>query len=107
MSPIGDISTASHSASGAALSRARALQKSSAASDLHSELGGEALFEQKFRGADHGQRLHRSGTVEPVPYRNGHGGEDLRLVAPCVAQLLGQIMPDPETPLSQARSAYG
>ena len=46
--------------------------------------------------------MHRSGTAETVPFQYA-----TRLVSPFVAQLLGQMMADPEQPGSQARAAYG
>jgi hypothetical protein len=102
MGPIGNISASGTGAIPAPVSRARALQKLNAASNLHSGLGDQAPPRQDFRASDHAPRLACSGTMEPVSFRYAE-----RLVSPFVAQLLGQLLPDPEIKASQARAAYG
>ena len=71
--------------------RVRALQKPSGASDLHGESRDETRHDQHQARAPSEFPVRQSGTDESVPFQYA-----TRLTAPFVAQLLGQIMPDPE-----------
>jgi hypothetical protein len=102
MGPIGDITSTWTGATQNLASRSRALQKLSAPSDLHSGLGDQTPPRQDFHGPGDTGALACSGTDRPVPFRYAS-----RLVSPFVAQLLGQLLPNPEIPASQARAAYG
>lgn len=102
MGPIGGISGTCSGAKQTPALRPRALQKLNAPSDLHSGLGDQAPPHQRALAPGASQTPACSGTEEVVPFRYA-----TRLVSPFVAQLLGQLMPDPETPASQARTAYG
>ena len=102
MSPIGDVPASSKDALQSMAWRSRALQKPKAASDLHGNQQDETPPRQEFRGAHAAAAVVCSGTEEAVPFRYAP-----RLVSPFVAQLLGQLLPNPEIPASQARTAYG
>jgi hypothetical protein len=91
MGPLGDIST---SLSGSALNaawRSRALQKPCNTNDLHGEQHDAPQAAPRRQNGNFGAQMHRNGTQAHVPFRHA-----LRLTAPFTAQLLGQIMPDPE-----------
>jgi hypothetical protein len=99
MTAIGDTSFDFRATAANAAWRARALQKPNAASNLHG----------KGQGEPHQPPLHdrkaqtilppQSGTEPHVPFRHAP-----RLTAAFTAQLLGQIMPDPER---RSARAYG
>ena len=101
MSPYGDISGTWHGAAHNAASRSRALQKLSGPSGLHSGLAGDPPPHQQSQRNENARSMHRSGTEQSVPFRHAP-----RLVSPFVAQLLGQLLTDPERPGSGARTAY-
>jgi hypothetical protein len=101
MGPIGGISGTCSGAIQTPAPRPRVLQKLNAPSDLHSGLGDQTPPHQRFPAPGESQAPACSGTEEVVPFRYA-----TRLVSPFVAQLLGQLLPDPEIPASQARTAY-
>ena len=80
--------------------RARALQKPCNASALHGESQPNPDDRQQQPDGPASYCLRQSGTEDPVPFRYA-----TRLTAPFTAQLLGQIMPDPERHAS-ATQAY-
>jgi len=102
MGPIGDISATRTGVTQTPASRPRALQKLNAPSDLHSGLRDYTPPRQDFSSRSAASAPACSGTDNPVPFRYAS-----RLVSPFVAQLLGQLLPNPEIPASQARVAYG
>lgn len=102
MRPIGDPEKNWQAAPANALARARALQKPSTASDL---LGKSRQPREQRPGPeqkDSSPSLAQAGTEDPVSFRH----DPPRLTAGFTAQLLGQILPDPERPRSVAK-AYG
>jgi hypothetical protein len=102
MSPIGEHSRACNGAAQSLILRARAPQKLKPASGLQQDFGDEMPRQQDFYAAAQSSHLTGSGTASPVPFRHAP-----RLVAPFVAQLLGQLLPDCERPPSGAAMAYG
>ena len=99
MTPIGDTGLDTRATAANAAWRARALQKPNAASDLHGKAQGEP-----HHPPPHARKLQtmlppQSGTDCHVPFRHAP-----RLTAAFTAQLLGQIMPDPER---RSARAYG
>ena len=94
MSVIDGISPSSSGLSLRAAKRARDPEKTRPASGLHSELEDEAhaLAPVKHKDADQG--LDHSGTEDAVPFRNMRTRSSLN--PPFAAQLLGQVMPNPE-----------
>ena len=81
--------------------RARALEKPRPAADLHGESQDNTDSKSQQAGSSAPRNLRQSGTEEAVPFRYA-----TRLTAPFAAQLLGQILPDPERRGSAAQ-AYG
>ena len=82
--------------------RARALEKPKAAADLHGKFGDDPGRDPPPPRTGNNFTLRQSGTQEPVSFRH------VRLTAAFTAQLLGQILPDPERPAAAASaSAYG
>ena len=77
--------------------RSRALEKPKAAADLHGKSDGGA--HQPAHQNPRNQTIipPQSGTEGSVPFRHAP-----RLTAAFTAQLLGQILPDPERPLARA-----
>lgn len=102
MSPIGEHSRACNGAAQSLVLRARAPQKLNPASGLQQNFGDETPRQQDFRSPAQSDQMTGFGTASPVPFRHAP-----RLVAPFVAQLLGQILPDCERPRSGAAMAYG
>jgi hypothetical protein len=102
MSPLGTISGSWQSAPPQAFSRLRISQKPNVDSGLHNGNEDETKPRQSSGRSTPSQTLPRSGTDASVPFQHAS-----RLVSPFVAQLLGQIMPDPESAISRARAAYG
>ena len=102
MSPLGTISGSWQSAPSQAFSRPRISQKPNVDSGLHNGKEDETKPRQSFNRFAAASALPRSGTDAAVPFQHAS-----RLVSPFVAQLLGQIMPDPESAISRARAAYG
>jgi hypothetical protein len=101
MTSIGDTGLDSRATASSAAWRARALQKPNAASDLHGKAQG-----QPQPPPQHSHKLQtilppQSGTQSHVPFRHAP-----RLTAAFTAQLLGQILPDPERPSSGLKSAH-
>ena len=91
MSPIGDASWSLQATAQNAAWRARALQKPSSASDLRGEQQDQPQGPPQQQNKNTQAGLHHSGTQNHVPFRHVS-----RLTAPFTAQLLGQIMADPE-----------
>jgi hypothetical protein len=91
MKPISETNGNWQAATANAAWRARALQKPSGASDSHGESRDETRHDPRPARAPGEFSVRQSGTEETVPFRYA-----TRLTAPFVAQLLGQIMPDPE-----------
>jgi hypothetical protein len=102
MSPLGTISGSWQNAQSQAVSRPRISQKPNIDSGLHDGNEEETKPRPSSNRAAAAATLPRSGTDDGVPFQHVS-----RLVSPFVAQLLGQIMPDPESPISRARAAYG
>ena len=106
MSPIGDHFGSWNGAAAGRAARRLALQKPKATSGLASDSGDETS-----PGGDHAQQggrenLHRSGTISAVPFRHALDAEAPRLTSAFVAQLLGQILPDPEQAKLPAGTLY-
>lgn len=101
MSPIGEHSRACNGAAHSLVLRARAPQKLKPASGLQQNFGDETPRQQDFLSTAQSDQMTSSGTVSPVSFRHAP-----RLVAPFVAQLLGQILPDCERPRLGAAMAY-
>ena len=102
MSPIGEHSRACKDATQSLVLRARAPQKLKPASGLQQNFGDETPRQRDFYAPAQSDQMTGSGTASPVPFRHAP-----RLVAPFVAQLLGQVLPDCERPRSGAAMAYG
>jgi hypothetical protein len=92
MTPIGETSFDLKTTAANAACRARALQKPNAASDLHGKANGEPHQPPPHYRKAHTILPPQSGTEPHVPFRH----VSPRLTAAFTAQLLGQIMPDPE-----------
>jgi hypothetical protein len=101
MKPIGAANSHWQAATANAVWRARALQKPMPASDLYGESQGQPEQQKQSPQTLAEFSLHQSGTPEHVPFRYAP-----RLSAPFTAQLLGQILPDPERRVSAAH-LYG
>jgi hypothetical protein len=84
--------------------RARALEKPIPISDLRMTRDEAEQPPPHHSRNSHSEKLPQSGTVEPVP--TGDMLARSRLVSAFVAQLLGQILPDPERANSGALAAY-
>jgi hypothetical protein len=84
--------------------RARALQKLKPASNLHGESQSQAEQKPHPPPSPVASCLRHSGTEEPVPFRYAPRQDWRRLTAPFTAQLLGQILPDPERRVSAAQA---
>jgi hypothetical protein len=100
MTPIGDKGFDPRATAANAGWRARALQKPNAASDLHGKAQGEPHQPPPHDRKSQTVLPPQSGTQSHVPFRHAP-----RLTAAFTAQLLGQIMPDPERPSSGFKSA--
>ena len=105
MHPIGDNPGPGNFAYQQSVPRARAVQKVNGTGGFNGE------WDRGYRGGRSPPPLQlaleppRSGTEESVSFRYADASPQ-RLIAPFVAQLLGQLMPGGETSLSQARAAY-
>jgi hypothetical protein len=106
MSPIGERQGWEIRAAQGTAMRRRALEKPSAASGLRNGSGGEPSFGSPRSSGPIFENPHHSGTHCAVPFRDIAEVEQPRLTAAFVAQLLGQVLPDPEQGKSQARTAY-
>ena len=96
MKPIGDTFLSPSASAASAAWRARALEKTSATSDLRGE-GQDEPERKSPQGHKESQlRMRRNGTAEDVPLRHDPRENAPRLTAAFTAQLLGQILPDPE-----------
>lgn len=104
MNPIGHHPSPASSAAPAAAAKARALQKIKPASDLHTEVGENPNRGPRFFQDQRRKNLCRFTTDRAVPFR--YGMEAPRLSAGFAAQMLGQMMPDPERRNSGALAAY-
>jgi hypothetical protein len=100
MTPIGDTGMDPRATAANAAWRARALQKPNAASDLHGKAQGEPHQPSQQQRKAQTILPPQSGTECHVPFRHAP-----RLTAAFTAQLLGQILPDPERPSSGLMSA--
>jgi hypothetical protein len=96
MKPIGDTILTSPAGAANAAWRSRALQKTSGARGLHGEGRDTAQQRSPPHPKESLPQLHHNGTQEPVPFRDVPHPASLRLTAAFTAQLLGQILPDPE-----------
>ena len=93
MKPIGQPAFDARTTAANAAWRARALEKPKAAADLHGK-SEEGPYQPPHHQAKNQPALSpRNGTDGPVPFRHAP-----RLTAAFTAQLLGQILPDPERP---------
>ena len=101
MSPIGQQSGVCNGPAQSLAVRTRATQKLKAASGLQDGLHDETPSRQDFHQAREQDGMTCSGTVAAVPFRHAP-----RLMAPFVAQLLGQLLPDCERPRTGAAQAY-
>ena len=104
MSLIGPIGSSSVNAARAAAKRARASQKTKAASGLRASLSDEADPGAENSHEQIEDALPHSGTVSDVPIRNAQS--DFNFTPTFITQLLGQLLPDPEQKRSGALSAY-
>jgi len=104
MTSIGDTNMHPKATAAGAAWRARALQKPNAASDLHGKAQSEPQQHSPHHRKEQTILPPQSGTESRVPFRHAP-----RLTAAFTAQLLGQILPDPERPSSGPNSAraYG
>lgn len=94
MKPIGDINLVSSAAASALARRSLVLQKASATSGLRGEDQDPPHQSPPQGQARAHMPLPQSGTVRDVPLRDPRIAP--RLTAAFTAQLLGQILPDPE-----------
>jgi hypothetical protein len=99
MRPIGDTILSPAAVSAIAAGRSRALQKAIGASGLRGDGRDEPQQKQAYQHKATRARMHHNGTEGAVPFRH------VRLTAAFTAQLLGQILPDPERRPSAA-AAY-
>jgi hypothetical protein len=90
MRPIGDITVYPAARAAIAAGRSRALQKAIGASGLRGGGGDEAQQKQAHPHKETRGRMPHNETEGAVPFRH------IRLTAAFTAQLLGQILPDPE-----------
>lgn len=90
MRPIGDTILSPAAVGAIAAGRSRALQKAIGASGLRGGGQEEAQQKQAHQHKEARARMHHNGTEGAVPFRH------IRLTAAFTAQLLGQILPDPE-----------
>ncbi len=104
MTPIGDTTFDARASAANAAWRARALQKPSASANLHGERQDDPGAQTQQRQNNPDFSSPQNGTQAGVPFRYAP-----RLTAAFTAQLLGQIMPDPERRSSGFKSAqaYG
>jgi hypothetical protein len=94
MKPIGDTILASSAAAAAPARRRHALQKVSNTSGLRGEGQEQSHQQPPHTHARARGHLPQSGTVQDVPLRDPRSAP--RFTAAFTAQLLGQILPDPE-----------
>ena len=91
MTPIGDTRFDARTQAANAAWRMRALEKPRSTSDLHGEWNQEAQQQPHQAHSENTFSAPQNGTQPHVPFRHAP-----RLTAAFTAQLLGQIMPDPE-----------
>lgn len=104
MRPIGDLYPPVSSTALIAAARARASRKANPVNSLHAPLGEDA-DPGTWSGKDRRKSAaYQPGTPAPVPFR--YSAEAPRLDAAFVAQLLGQIMPDPGPGEARMLAAY-
>jgi hypothetical protein len=94
MKPIGDTILASSAVAASAAWRSRALQKASDISGLRGEGQDQSRQPPPHSHSQARGHLAQSGTAQDVPLRDPRSAP--RLTAAFTAQLLGQILPDPE-----------
>ncbi len=106
MSPLGQTSDLSQSARNALTAAARTVKKASEPNRLQADVSGEPPPQPHHLPVLRGENMRRSGTFAPVPERHDPHPDAPRLTSAFVAQLLGQLLPDPERRVSDARHAY-
>ena len=105
MKPIGATNLDLPARATAVAWRVRALQKANGTSDLRGEHREQPHREPLRPNHDARLDMRQSGTVRPVPLRDSGREYVPHLTAAFTAQLLGQILPDPER-RSSAGAAY-
>jgi hypothetical protein len=103
MKPIGATNINWQASAANAPWRVRALQKPKPASALNGERHSQARDEPTPLKPQTRFWLRQSGTPDAVSFRHAAHKESPRLTAAFTAQLLGQILPDPERPASPTR----
>jgi hypothetical protein len=91
MRPIGDIGFNAKTTAANAAWRARALEKPNSAADLHGKSESGTQQQPQRRSGNPAMPSPQYETQSHVPFRYAP-----RLTAAFTAQLLGQILPDPE-----------
>lgn len=104
MSPIGHNQFPVSSVVPAAAAKTRALQRIKPANDLDADVGENPDRGAHFSQDRRGNGLYRFATDRAVPFR--YGTRAPRLSAAFAAQMLGQMMPDPERRNCDALAAY-
>lgn len=104
MRPIGDPYPLVRSAAQIAAARARASRKANPANGLHAPLGDNAEPGTRSGKDRRKNAACQPGTPAPVPFR--YSLDAPRLDAAFVAQLLGQMMPDPAPGETRLLAAY-
>jgi hypothetical protein len=104
MNPIGYNQFPLSSAVPAAATKTRALQRIKPANDLYADVGENPDRGTHFSRDQRGNGLYRFATDRAVPFR--YGTEAPRLSSAFAAQMLGQMMPDPERRNCDALAAY-
>ena len=103
MKPIGATNINWQASAANASWRARALQKPKPASALDGESQSQAQENSTPLQPQTPVSLRHNGTEDSVSFRHAVHKDGPRLTAAFTAQLLGQILPDPERPASAAR----
>ena len=106
MKPIGEANPNWQAATANAAWRARALQKPNSTSDLCGESHDQPQEDPTPLKPQTRFWLRQSGTGDAVSFRHAVHKDGPRLTAAFTAQLLGQILPDPERRASAAHR-YG
>ena len=103
MKPIGATNINWQASAANASWRARALQKPKPASAFDGERHSQAQEDPTPLKPQTRFWLRQSGTGDSVSFRHAVHKDGPRLTAAFTAQLLGQILPDPERPASPTR----
>ena len=106
MRPIGDTFLDPQARVQNAAGRARVLGKAIATRDLRGGTWDQKQEPPQHQHKDESTGMRHSGTDGDVPFRHAAAPIARRLTAPFTAQLLGQILPDPERRPS-AQRFYG